>query len=325
MDDSAAYDGRDATPTPLESKPFLVYDDSFLKVLGDSPTVQILIEDRRAPFFYNTGIYNPKTNTLFTSSAPIPDASPAAAPSKNLTVILSKIDFYDRDYARDKVRTGETSFMFNSGCNYGAGIVLCSNGTLKDPACLVFMETKRPHKTHILLTNYMDKTLNSPHSCVAHQDGSLWFSDPQISNYRPKPRLPPMIYRFDPQTSDLRAVTNDVKKPTCLAFSPSYKTLYVVDGAVYAFTILQPHGFMTQKRLFAWLDAKAIALDVSGNVYVVVEECIHVYNEAGSQIGKIIIENVTGLCFGRNGLLFASAGMKLWKIQLDTKGAALGV
>ena len=317
--DSYAHRNRDATPTPPEAKPFLIHDDSFLKILGEDPTVQVLIEDRRAPYFYNGGVYNSKTNSFFISSAPIPNSSPSAAPSKNLTVVLSKIEFYDRDHTRDKVRTGETSFMFGSGCNYGAGMVLCSHGTLKDPACLVFMELKRPHKMHILLTNYMGQMLNSPHSCVAHPDGSIWFSDPHITSYRPKPKLPPMIYRFNPQTSDLKAVTNDVKRPTCLAFSPSYKTLYVIDGAVYAFTVLQPYGFVTQKRLFAWLDAKAMVVDCSGNVFIAVDECIYIYAESGSLIGRINIEKCTGLCFGSDNQLLASAGEKLWQIQLNTK------
>jgi gluconolactonase len=309
--------------------------------LGEQPTLQLLIEDRRAPYFYSSGVFHPKSNTLFIASAPIPDSSPAAAPSRNLAVTLSKVEFFSAaDFARDKVRTGDHTYMFQSGCVFGSGIVLCASGTLNEPAGLVYMETKRPHKAYSLLTNFGGTPLNSPHSCVSHPDGSIWFSDPHLSqspSYRPKPKLPPLIYRFDPQTSDLRAMTDEIKRPSALAFSLNYKTLYVIDSganpltgcAIYAFTVLQPYAFLTQKRLFSLPSSppKALAVDIHGNVYAACEDGIHVFNEGGSLIGKVLAEGVTGLCFGRGGQLWACAGEKLWKIQMDpsSKGAALRI
>ena len=337
----------DALPSPApaeETRPFLVYSDSFLQILGNAPTLQLLIEDRRAPYFYNTGIFHPKTNTLFTASAPITDSSPSAAPSRNLLVTLSKIEFFSAtDFARDKVRTPEHTYMLQSGCVFNQGIALCAAGTMNEPAALVYMDMKRPHKTYPLLTNFYGTPLNSPHSCVSHPDGSLWFSDPHLSyspSYRPKPQLPPLIYRFDPQTSDLRAMTNEISRPTALAFALNHKTLYVVDApannaalarsSIYAFTVMQPHTFLTQKRLFALPSSppKSLAVDVLGNVYAACADGVHVFNEGGSLIGRILIDGgATGLCFGRGGQLWACGGEKIWKVQMDpaTKGAALRI
>ncbi|KAI4152701.1 MAG: hypothetical protein LQ340_002752 [Diploschistes diacapsis] len=337
----------DAFPSPAllepETRPFLVYSDTFLQALGNSPTLQLLIEDRRAPYFYCSGIFHPKSNTLFVSSAPIPDSSPSAAPSRNLLVVLSKFEFFSTpDFARDKVRTPEHSYMLQSGCVFDQGIVMCAAGTFKEPAALVYMDTKRPHKTYPLLTNFYGTPLNSPHSCVSHPDGSIWFSDPHLSHspsYRPKPQLPPLIYRFDPQTSDLRAMTNEIAWPTALAFSLNHKTLYVVDAppksadsiarsTIYAFSVVQPLTFLTQKRLFALPSSAphALAVDVLNNVYAACRDGVHVFNEGGSLVGRILIEGgATGLCFGRSGELWACGGEKIWRVKMDpgTKGATL--
>ena len=135
-------------------------------------------------------------------------------------------------------------------------------------------------------------------------------------------------------------MTNEISRPTALAFSPSCRTLYVVDEAskpaatsrstIYAFSVSQPNTFLTHKRLFALPAASpsALAVDVLGNVYAACPDGIHVFNEGGALIGRILIEDgATGLCFGRNGELWASGGERAWRVQLDpqTKGAALGI
>ncbi|KAL2050537.1 hypothetical protein ABVK25_009206 [Lepraria finkii] len=64
------------SPTAPQPKPFLIYHDSFLSVLGLNPTLQCLIEDNRAPFFHEAGIFHPPTNTLFVTSNQLEDSSP---------------------------------------------------------------------------------------------------------------------------------------------------------------------------------------------------------------------------------------------------------
>lgn len=339
---------------PLRARPFLVYLASFLPILGESPTLQLLAHDTRGPYFQHGGIFTSRSNTLFLTSAPIHDPSPSKAPSRNQVITVSRIDFFSpTDITRDKVRTGDHQFMPRNGCSFNTGLVLCAQGTLSETAGLIFMEAKRPHKTQPLLTNFNGVPLNSPHSCITHSDGSLWFSDPHLPHspsFRPKPQLPPLIYRFDPATSDIRAMTNDIACPTAIAFSPSYRTLYVIDGTaslpskapqngdaapayttrniIYAFTVSQPPTvFLTNKRLFAMPGSNPISLvtDLNGNVYCACADGVHVFNEGGSLIGRIAVEGgVTGLCFGRGGELWAFGGEKLWRVHLSDKvrGAA---
>ena len=341
-----------ASPAP-EPKPFLIYHDRFLQTIGPTPTLQLLMEDTRAPYFHNSPVFAPKTNTLFLSSAVMPDTSPGAAPSRNLQVVMSKIDIFpggsSSDFCRDKVRTPQNNFMFCGGCAYKTGVVVCAQGTLSEPASLVYMDAKRPHRTSPLLTNFFGTPLNNPHSCVLHADGSLWLTDPHPRHtpaFRPKPQLPPMIYRFNPQTSDLRAMSNELARPTDLAFAPDHRTLYVIDAAstpaggsapgptsrstIYAFSVASRSSFLTQKRLFALPAAApcALATDVLGNVYAACDDGLHVFDDCGSLIGKVLVDGgATGICFGRNGELFVCGGNKMWRAQLDpsTKGATLKV
>ena len=140
-------------------------------------------------------------------------------------------------------------------------------------------------------------------------------------------------------------MTNEIGHPTAIAFSPSCRTLYVVDGAtksnismptassrstIYAFSVSQPNTFLTHKRLFALPAAppSALVVDVLGNVYAACPDGVHAFNEGGAMIGRITIDDgATGLCFGRNGELWVCGGERVWRVQLDagTKGAALGV
>src|SRR5262249_46938245 len=78
------------------------------------------------------------------------------------------------------------------------------------------------------------KRLNSPNDVVPHPDGSYWFTDPpygrSLYEGRPEPReLPTAVYRVDKSGAIAQVVGEDqVPDPNGLAFSPDYKTLYIV-------------------------------------------------------------------------------------------------
>ena len=54
----------------------------------------------------------------------------------------------------------------------------------------------------------------------AHSYGHLF-------NFRPAPRLPNHVYRFDPRTGEVRVVAADFDKPNGIAFSPDGKKAYM--------------------------------------------------------------------------------------------------
>lgn len=92
------------------------------------------------------------------------------------------------------------------------------------------MPRKTPPKA--LVTNFHGREFNSVNDVVVSKDGCIWFTDPTYGyeqDYRPQPKLPNHVYRFNPETGDLRVVADDMKMPNGLCFSPKEDVLYVTD------------------------------------------------------------------------------------------------
>ncbi|MCJ1253724.1 hypothetical protein MMC24_001536 [Lignoscripta atroalba] len=340
--------------TVAQPRPFLIYHDSFLPLLGQSPTLQLLISDPRAPFFHEAGVFHAPSNTLFITSNQIPDPSPDAVTTHNKTIVITKIEFFSpTDFTRDKVRCPERNYMANGGTNFRDGLIICAQGSLKEPSGLIYMEAKRPHKTTTLINNYHSRPFNSPNDVVVHSDGSIWFTDPIYGyeqGFRPKPQLPQLVYRFNPATGDIRVMADGFGRPNGICFSPDEQTVYITDtdyihgdgstdstraATIYAYSILYDPAtnspFLATRRVFAYADTGApdgIKCDVYGNVYAGCGDGVNVWNSGGMLIGKILIEGgCANFCFGREGEMWCFGEHKLWRVKLadETKGALLGM
>lgn len=247
--------------------------------------------------------------------------------------------------------------MPNGGTNYRDGIILCAQGSLSEPAGLMYMEAKRPHKTTTLLNNYHSRPFNSPNDVVVHSDGTIWFTDPIYGyeqGFRPKPQLPQHVYRFDPGSGDIRVVADGFGRPNGICFSPGEETVYISDtdlihgshaasahinpqraATIYAFSLFHDKAssqpFLTNRRVFAYADSGApdgIKCDILGNVYAGCGDGINVWNSGGALVGKIQIEGgVANFCFGKSGEMWVFGETKLWRVKLadETKGALLGI
>ncbi|KAI9704862.1 MAG: hypothetical protein M1836_006642 [Candelina mexicana] len=339
-----------STLSTTENAPFLIYDDSFLTLLGPNPKLKILIDDSRAPFFHEAGAYIPSTDELFITSSVIRD--PAAVSTAGKSIQITRIQFFaDHDLDRDRVGSPTKVSMANGGTTYRDGVVFCAQGSLSDPAGLVYMEAKRPHKTRSLITNYHGRHFNSPNDVVVHSDGSLWFTDPCYGyeqGFRPKPQLPNQVYRFNPDSGDIRVVADGFARPNGIAFTPNERRVYITDtdyvhgdgtidptraSTIYAFdvTYYSSSPFLTNRRVFAMADngiPDGIKCDIFGNVYSGCGDGINVWNPGGSLIGKILVEGgIANFCFGRNGELFLFNETRLWRANLarETKGALLRI
>lgn len=338
----------------VQPRPFLIYHDSFLPLLGSNPTLQLLVSDLRAPFFHEAGVFHPQSNTLFITSNLMPDHSPDAVTTANKKIVITKIEFYSpTDFTRDKVRCPDRNYMANGGTNYRDGLVLCAQGSLNEPAGLIYMEAKRPHKTTTLINNYHSRPFNSPNDVVVHSDGSIWFTDPIYGyeqGFRPKPQLPQQVYRFNPATGDIRVVADGFGRPNGICFSPDEMTVYITDtdfihgdgstlhtraATIYAYSIIYDSAtsspFLTNRRVFAYADTgvpDGIKCDVFGNVYAGCGDGVNVWNTGGVLIGKILIEGgCANFCFGRGGEMWCFGERRLWRVKLDggTRGALLRI
>tara|TARA_R110002060_G_scaffold23514_2_gene31874 strand:- start:800 stop:1222 length:423 start_codon:yes stop_codon:yes gene_type:complete len=121
--------------------------------------------------------------------------------------------------------------MPNGGVNYKDGILFCAQGTAQvGTGGLYYMPRGKPPQA--LVKNFHGRDFNSVNDVVVAKDGSIWFTDPCYGfeqDFRQKPRLPCHVYRFDPDTGDLRVVADGLGRPNGIAFSPDEKIVYITD------------------------------------------------------------------------------------------------
>jgi gluconolactonase len=232
----------------------------------------------------------------------------------------------------------------------------------------------------ILCETFGGKRFNSPNDVAAHPDGSYWFTDPPYGGQlyegqvdepggptnragRLNPRigqpaeagrmrreLPHGVYRVDGKGQVSLVVTEEqVPNPNGLAFSPDYKTLYVVstgrgpgdtgpggNGDLFAFDVLA-NNTVSNRKLFTefMIDgvkarADGVRCDVYGNVWcssnagrAVGYSGVTAWTPEGKLMGRIRLPEVCGnLCFGgpKRNRLFMAASQSLYAVYLNTQG-----
>ncbi len=196
-----------------------------------------------------------------------------------------------------------------------------------------------------LVDKHAGKRLNSPNDVVVKSDGTIWFTDPPYGIILPEEGHPApqeqaacFVFRFDPETDELTAVTDHLVHPNGLAFSPDESRLYVsdtsrgVDPAGYhhivAFDVVE------QRRLEGPRVLKVIEpglpdglrVDEAGNVWTSAGDGIHVIDPEGQDLARIHVPEVTSNCVfgGRYGRrLFITASSSLYAIDTRIRGSGV--
>lgn len=193
----------------------------------------------------------------------------------------------------------------------------------------------------VIADSFEGKKLNSPNDVVVKSDGTVWFTDPAYGLWLSFPGLVPEqahenVYRADPRTGVITAVTSDFDKPNGLAFSPDERWLYIADSAVSH----QPAG-NSHIRRFRVLDDGTLSggevfvttigipdglrVDTAGNVWTSAGPKIDVYSPEAKLLGQIggFAADVTNLTFGgHNGdRLFVTAGTSLYSLEVIARSA----
>jgi gluconolactonase len=191
--------------------------------------------------------------------------------------------------------------------------------------------------------SYEGKRLNSPNDVVVKSDDSIWFTDPAYgieSDYeghrRPMEQPGCHVYRVDPDSGDIRAVTGDLMRPNGLAFSPDESLLYVSDtGATHGpdgprhirrFQV-GADGALSGGEIFATCSAgffDGFRFDVDGRLWTSAADGVHVYDSDGTLLGKVLVpEVVANVEFGSAKLnhLFICGTTSLYTVKVMTNGA----
>ena len=196
----------------------------------------------------------------------------------------------------------------------------------------------------VLASHYQGKRLNSPNDVVVKSDGSVWFSDPTYgidTGYEGDAAASEIgashVYRIDPSSHEISAVTSDFVKPNGLAFSPDEKLLYIADtGATHVkdgprhirvFDVAKNGKTLGKGRVFATCTVglfDGFRCDMHGHVWTSAGDGVHCYHSDGTLIGKVLIpEVVANVCFGgiKRNRLYICGTTSLYAVYLNAHGA----
>ncbi len=200
----------------------------------------------------------------------------------------------------------------------------------------------------VLADKFNGKPLNSPNDVVVKSDNSIWFSDPPfgiLGNYEghtATPELPTHIYRLDPRTRQLDAVTPGDYRPNGLAFSPDESKLYVVNATaapreILIYDVTDNGTKLSNKRIFLTAEAggtpDGFRVDTDGNLWCgwgmgnEKQDGVKVFDNTSKPIGFIALpERCANVAFGgvyRNRL-FMSASHSIYSLYVNTQGVKGG-
>ena len=195
---------------------------------------------------------------------------------------------------------------------------------------------------------FQGRRFNSPNDIVIDRHGRIYFSDPKYVGPE-KMELPSMdVYRFDPNGSLQRVITN-ITKPNGVVLSPDGRTLYVAEtdnGTDQAETVrnpeigrmtlnafpVKPDGTTGEKRVLVDFGRQTgidgMTVDRRGHIYGAVRSAerfgIVVYDPDGRELAYIRTPHVpTNCCFGtarERQTLYITAGGGLYRIRLNSTG-----
>ncbi|KAI2622198.1 calcium-dependent phosphotriesterase [Hypomontagnella submonticulosa] len=325
------------------------YHPDFERITGQEPEYSLLLsteDSSKNPFFQNGCVYLPEKDELYIMSDLLQSTNSSVLP----VVLISKVSLRRGSNLEQfgfcaaewiKLRPPQGMPMPAGACPYKDGILYCSQGTLEqDSGGLWYMPLGKPPIP--ILTSYFGKPFNSIQAVIVDPEGALWFTDASIGferEIRPRPKLPNQVYRFDPNTGDLRAVADGPSRPMGIAMAPDNSTLYVTDtgaarldgnldssrsATIYAFDVTRRFDstFLINRRVFAFAKEgvpTTVACDSSGNVYATCGDGVEVWSPGGTALGLIAVPGgCTNMCSGPRRELFVCAKQRLWAINLKS-------
>ena len=201
--------------------------------------------------------------------------------------------------------------------------------------------TEHDGRVTTLVDRFEGKRLNSPNDIVVKSDGTVWFTDPvygiandyeggrQVSEQRPR------VYRFDPASGVLEAVSEDFDGPNGLAFSPDESRLYVAETGDQSGPnpkqFIRVFDVSAGKRLsggdiFHKVEpgyADGFRVDEGGNLWSSAADGVHCIDPGGRLLGKVLIPYpVSNVTFGGlfKNRLFIGGSHTLIAIFLNRRG-----
>src|SRR5580692_2042828 len=186
---------------------------------------------------------------------------------------------------------------------------------------------------NVVVDHYDGKKLNTPNDVLIGPDGAIYFTDPIIDmtpEQKQDQETPPSVYRLGPDNK-LTLLTDELKAPNGLAFSPNGKYLYIDDDDKknirrYNFrngAISSGIDFGDMKDAVNRGVPDGMKLDRKGHLFVSGPNGIWVWNSKGVHIGTVQMPHgMANLTWGGPDYskLYITAGNTVYILQTKTRG-----
>jgi gluconolactonase len=314
---------------------FAVHDDGFCDVLGPAPRLERVI----ATDAHEGPVYVAAEDALYFTTVPRPGPAGPVVDIRRLALDGTRFSLES-----ERLTTVRADANAANGMTLAPDgrLVVCEQGSRAAPAAITLVD-RASGRTETLVDAWHGLPLSSPNDVVVASDGTVWFTDPSyghLQRFRPPPRLPDRVYRYDPRTGDTAVAADGFDKPNGLVFSPDERTLYVGDsGAIHApgdYDARRPHhvvafdvedsGQLAGRRVLAVIEPgfpDGMKIDAAGRLYVSSTRGVQVFGAAGRLIGEIAVPGGTvNFTFGgpdRNVLLI-TADDAIWAACLAATG-----
>ncbi|KAJ5742684.1 uncharacterized protein N7511_011085 [Penicillium nucicola] len=339
------------TEDSLTKRPFHVYDEEFLKIIGKSPTLTRIAHSPKDPLYHEAVVWSKETDEVFfVQNAGAKNASTGLHKS----AIIEKISLADAAAVSSKsdaagevdistVSSSPTVINPNGATNYRGEIIFTGEGQGNNtPPALWVMNPQKPYNTTVLLNNYFGRQFNSLNDVAIHpKNKDIYFTDTiygYVQDFRPAPGLQDQVYRFNPDTGAVTIAADGFDHPNGLTFSPDGKHAYVTDtgidygffgldftrpASVYRFDVTED-GTFENRKTFAFVNSGApdgIHCDSEGNVYAGCGDGVQVWNPSGKLIGKIYVgSTAANFNFAGDGRMVICAETNLYYATLAASG-----
>ncbi|KAI2472989.1 calcium-dependent phosphotriesterase [Annulohypoxylon bovei var. microspora] len=334
----------------MKDKPFHIYDDEFLDVLGPNPTLTVIAYSGDNLLFHEANTWYPPTDEMFFVQYA---GSTVAGTGLNKSNVISKISLKEAAAVSSlRNATGSVTVQLvdspdiinsNGATNYQGQIVFTAEGQGDDKTSqLMLMNPREPYNSTILINNFFGRQFNSLNDVsVNPRNKELYFTDTlygYLQDFRPVPGLRNQVYRFNTDTGSIAAVADGFSLPNGITFSPNGSHAYVTDtgighgvwgwnfsnpASIYRYDV-QEDGTFNNRNLFAYIDsgsADGIHCDSKGNVWAGCGDGLQIFNPSGKLIGKIFLGTTSAnFNFAGDGRMVICAEQNLYYATLAASG-----
>jgi gluconolactonase len=317
-----------AGPQPADAG-FERYAPAFDAVLGDGPRIECVAEVAA----HEGPVYVRAEDALYFTTVPQRPGRPDMPQVDVARIALQGARFPVSSAAVTTVRPA-ANVANGMTLDAEGRLVVCEQGTFREPARISRLDP-RTGASETLVERCGGLPLNSPNDVVVKSDGTVWFTDPSyghLQGFRPPPRVPDAVYRYDPGSGQLEVAAVGFDKPNGLAFSPDEGVLYVGDNGaphhLLAFDV-RSDGSLGRRRVVAGSAGEhpdGLKVDSEGRIYASAPTGVRVHAPGGRLLGEIAVPGAVNFTFGgREGnVLFITADTAVWAATLAARGAVPG-